>query len=225
VSGAATAAWRVLAPVLLLLVLGGCAPGSSVRSEEPTPEEEPPSVTFVGDSWTYGSGVRSGEGYVELVTAQLGWRYDNQGIIGSGYWTRGQGRPYGERLTTAVAGRPDLIVVQGSLNDQAVDAETLAARALDTLDRLRDRAHPDTEILVMGASHTPATPDATIDAINRAVGEAARAVGLPFVDPAVENWTDPADPDVWDDGNHPNDTGHQQIADGLAPILEDVLDR
>jgi lysophospholipase L1-like esterase len=64
-----------------------------------------------------------------------------------------------------------------------------------------------------------------MDAINRAVGGAAETVGLPFVDPVVENWTDPADPDVWDDANHPNDAGYQQIADGLAPFLEDLLDR
>jgi lysophospholipase L1-like esterase len=224
VSWSTVTAWRVVAAVLVAVLLGGCSPDGAAP-QQPAPEEEPPSVTFVGDSWTFGSGARGGEGYVERVAELLGWDVENQGIIGSGYWTRGQGRPYGERLTTAVAGRPALIVVQGSLNDQAVDAGTLAVRALDTLTRLRERAHPDTEILVMGASHTPATPDPVIDAINEAVGGAAEAVGLTFVDPARENWTDPADPGVWDDGNHPNDAGHQRIADRLAPILEDALDR
>jgi lysophospholipase L1-like esterase len=222
VRGFRTTAWPVLA-LLLLVLLGGCS-GERAAPAEPAAQEEPPSVTFVGDSWTFGPGA-AGKGYVERVAEQLGWRYENQGIIGSGYSTPGQGRPYGQRLTTAVAGRPDVIVVQGSLNDQAVDPATLAERALDTLSRLRERADPDTEILIMGASHTPATPDTTIDAINGAIGGAAQTVGLPFVDPVAENWTDPADPDVWSDGNHPNDAGFQRIADGLAPILRETLDR
>jgi lysophospholipase L1-like esterase len=42
---------------------------------------------------------------------------------------------------------------------------------------------------------------------------------VPIVDPAAENWTDPAEPGVWADPIHPNDRGHAQIADRLAPLL------
>jgi len=83
----------------------------------------------------------------------------------------------------------------------------------------------ETQILVVGASYTPGTPDPTIDWINEAIGAAAHQLGLPFVDPAEENWTDPDDPAIWADPNHPNDAGYQRIADRLAPLLESLLDR
>jgi phospholipase/lecithinase/hemolysin len=54
------------------------------------------------------------------------------------------------------------------------------------------------------------------------VSAAARTEGLQFVDVAAENWTDPADPSVWADSIHPNDVGHQLIADHLETILEHV---
>jgi lysophospholipase L1-like esterase len=72
---------------------------------------------------------------------------------------------------------------------------------------------------VVGASYNPGTPDAVIDRVDRAVARAAASAGVPFVDPAAENWTDPADPGVWADPIHPDDRGHAQIADRLAPLL------
>jgi lysophospholipase L1-like esterase len=226
---------RHVLALLLRLLLGGCAGQAPAGSEaehqagsdpgSATTEADPPtSVTFIGDSWTYGVGATTGHGYVDRVAGQLGWDYENLGISGTGYVAPAGDGPFRERIGRAVAGHPDVIVVQGSLNDQAVDPATLAAQALDTLTQLHEQADPDTEILVMGASYTPGTTDAAIDAVNGAVGGAAEAVGLPFADPAQENWTDRHDPEVWADSLHPDDTGHQRLADGLAPLLEDLLD-
>jgi hypothetical protein len=55
------------------------------------------------------------------------------------------------------------------------------------------------------------------------VGDAAAQVGLRFVDVAAEEWTDPDDPRVWSDTIHPDDRGHQLIADRLAPVLRAAL--
>ena len=50
------------------------------------------------------------------------------------------------------------------------------------------------------------------------------AAGLAFVDPARENWTDPADPAVWADPLHPNDAGHRLLAEALVPLMQAALD-
>jgi hypothetical protein len=47
---------------------------------------------------------------------------------------------------------------------------------------------------VVGAPHTPGTAPDVIERINAAIAAAAAAAGVTFVDPAGENWTDPADP-------------------------------
>jgi lysophospholipase L1-like esterase len=44
------------------------------------------------------------------------------------------------------------------------------------------------------------------------------------VNPAQENWTDPADPAIWADLLHPNDAGHRLLAEALVPLLQAALD-
>jgi lysophospholipase L1-like esterase len=183
-----------------------------------------PLVAFVGDSWTFGTGATDRHGYAYLTAEQLGWRARVLGVGGSGYSVPGPHHDvFAERIAAAVAADPDVIVVQGSLNERRSTPRALARSATATLAALRAQAAPATRILVLGASYNPGTPDATIDWINAAVGRAAGAEGLPFVDPAAGAWTDPADRSVWSDPIHPDDAGHQLIADHLGPILSALL--
>ena len=216
----------LLAGTLVTLGLGGstgvsgaaaAAPGTA--GETPVVENEAPSVTFLGDSWTYGVGATARRGYAVLTGQQLGWEYDVLGVSGSGYSLHGGGTTFGERVDRAVATGADVIVVQGSLNERYSTLEALTPAAVQTLARLRAEADPDTRILVLGAPYNPGTPAGTIDWINAAVEAAAVRSGLEFVDVAAENWTDPADPTIWNDPIHPNDAGHQLIADRLQSLL------
>jgi lysophospholipase L1-like esterase len=179
-------------------------------------------VAFIGDSWTDGVGADRARGFPVLTAELLDWEFTELGVSGSGYVVPGAGGPFGSRIAEAVAAEPDVIVVQGSLNEQGIDPDELTSAAIDTLDQLRDEADPATEILVVGAPYAPGTNTARIDGVNDALSRAAASVGLRFVDPATENWTDPENPELWDDPIHPNDAGHRQIAERLAPILEDV---
>ncbi|SFL08850.1 SGNH/GDSL hydrolase family protein [Geodermatophilus ruber] len=179
-----------------------------------------PLVAFLGDSWTRGAGATAGRGYAPLTAERLGWGYLHFGIGGSGYSVPGPNdSTYADRVAAAAGSGADVIVVQGSLNERRSTAAALRSAAADTLTRLRAEAPVTARILVVGASYNPGTPDATIDWVNREVAAAAERVGLPFVDPAAENWTDPDDPGVWADPIHPNDRGHALIADRLAPLL------
>ena len=186
-------------------------------------EDEIPSVTFVGDSWTAGEGATDGRGYAVRTGEVLGWDYDVLGVGGSGYTRRGGGATFGQRVDRAVATDADVVVVQGSLNERNARPDVLAAAALATLSRLSSEVDPGTLVLVVGASYSPGTPDPTIDWINAAIGAAAERLGLLFVDPAAENWTDPDEATIWADPDHPNDAGHQLIADRLALRLASLL--
>lgn len=209
---------RLAAVLLGLLLAGGCA-----ADQHPPAGPDVPAVTFVGDSWTAGVGAIETGGFPALTAEELGWQATVLGSSGSGYLRPGRSGPFGTRIDEAVAGSPDVIVVQGSLNDHRADLGALPAAAGDALRRLRDAADPATEIVVLGSSHTPGTDAATIDRINAALAAAAAGAGLVFVDVAAENWTDPADPAVWADPLHPNDAGHARIAERLAKLLADLV--
>ena len=184
-----------------------------------------PSVTFIGDSWTVGVGATAHRGYAVLTGEQLGWTYQTLGVGGSGYTRPGAARcTFGQRVDRAAGTHADLIVVQGSLNERRGSPEALAPAALATLTRLRDAAAPQTQILVVGSTYAPGTPNATIDWINDGIAAAAEQLGLPFVDPAAEGWIDARDPKLWADLSHPNDAGYQVVADHMKDHLRGVLE-
>lgn len=187
------------------------------------PAADPPSVVFVGDSWTAGTGATALRGYAELTGEALGWDYHVLGVSGSGYARVGDGSTFDQRIDRAVAIDSDVIVVQGSLNERHSPLEVLAPAATATLRRLAVEAGEDTEVVVLGAAYNPGTPTATMDGINRTIETAADAAGLPFVDVAALNWTDPADPSIWADPIHVNDAGHRLIADRLEELLRDTV--
>ena len=192
----------------------------AAAAQRPAVVTAPPSVTFIGDSWTFGEGAKSpAMGYAYLTARQLGWKYTVLGVRGSGY-TRGGGAgiTFGMRVAQAAATKATVIVVQGSLNERNGSPTALAAGALDTLKRLHAAA-PTSQILVVGASYVPSTPAATINWINAAISGAAAKVGLRFVNPAKENWTDPRTPKIWWDPNHPNTIGHQMVANRMKWLL------
>jgi lysophospholipase L1-like esterase len=230
------ASWWLAAGVIGILVVSGALflgsggplserAGAAAQSSAPAVGAERPTVAFVGDSWTVGVGATGMRGYAVLTGERLAWEYHVLGVGGSGYTLPGRGSTFDQRVDRAVDTEADVIVVQGSLNERGGVPSALAPAARTTLTHLRAQASPGTEILVVGASYTPGTSRATIDRINEDIAEAAEAAELSFVNPARENWTDPADPTIWNDPDHPNDAGHQLIADRLTPLLRAALER
>jgi lysophospholipase L1-like esterase len=175
-------------------------------------------VVFIGDSWTDGAGATDRVGFAHLTGEQLGGPHWVLGIGGSGYVVPEAGRTYADRIPVALRADPDLVVVQGSLNERNTPLPDLAPAVARTLTRLRVELG-EAGVLVLGASYVPGVPDEVIDGINDTIRAAAEQLGLRFVDVAAESWTDPADPSVWADPIHPNDRGHLQIAQRLAPLI------
>ena len=204
------------------IVSPGLAPPEHPTWPGATPDA--PFVSFIGDSWTQGVGASDQGGYAYLTGRLLGWTHRVLGVGGSGYVRGGSGNvPFDERILPAVSGNPDVVVIQGSINERNTPAPELAAAVADTLTRLVRAAGPDTAVVVLGASHVPAVPDQDVDEVNDVVWAEAARLGLPFVDVAAEVWSDPADPSIWADRAHVNDAGAQQIAERLAPVLRAAL--
>jgi lysophospholipase L1-like esterase len=216
----------VLAAAAAVLVVTGVPGGAA-----PAPTLPPathlvagqPLVAFLGDSWTAGVGATDRRGYVVRTAERLGWGYANFGVGGSGYSVPGPHHSlFAERIPQLVALHPDLVVVQGSLNERHGAPGELGPAARSTLAQLRTALPPGTPVLVIGASYNPGTANSTIDRINREVSQGAAAAGVPFLDPAAAGWLDPHDPALWSDTIHPDDRGHQLVADALAPLLQDL---
>ncbi|MGZ4613111.1 MAG: SGNH/GDSL hydrolase family protein, partial [Kineosporiaceae bacterium] len=166
-------------------------------------------VTFIGDSWTEGIGATGLRGYAVLTGEQLGWDYRVMGVGGSGYSVSGFGATFDERVDRAVATHPDVIVVQGTLNERLTPIPTLSAATETTLAHLSRVADPKTRILVVGSAYNPGTPNATIDSINGVIRTVAERHHLAFVDPAAEGWIDATNPSLWSNPDHPDDAGYQ----------------
>ena len=212
--------------VTAFLVRGGSPPAAGVVEPSGTATDvaEQPVVTFIGDSWTEGIGATALRGYADLTAEQLGWDHYVLGVGGSGYEQAGRGSTFDERVERAVATDPDVIVVQGSINDRRASPVDLERATLRTLRHLRAAADPGTAVLVLGAAYTPGLAPAVIDGINDTIAAAADRVQVRFVDPAAENWNDPVRISMWADDAHPNDAGYQILANRLAPVLESLLD-
>lgn len=195
-----------------------------VAPATPVPDA-PPVVTFLGDSWTEGYGSPTMRGYAVRTGERLGWVHHVLGVGGTGYVVPGAAGPFADRIDAALGTGPDVLVVQGSINDGVAGAEALEPAVVATLSRLADEADPATRIVVVGASHAPGMDRAVVETINGILGRTAADLGMLFVDPAVENWSDPADPAVWADSIHPNDLGYERIADRMIPLLRSVLVR
>ncbi len=194
------------------------APASLVLPDHPT-------VLVFGDSWTYGSAAASPAlGYAAVVGDLAGWTTVVDGVRGSGYLTPGiDGPDYATRIA-ALDPRldPDLVIVQGSINDrrepaagyrQAVDA------AWDALAELLPRA----QVVILGPAPQVLPVEAATARIDADLAAAAAARGWWYISPVRERWITPANyAQVIDAGagrQHPSTAGHRYLAERLAAAV------
>jgi lysophospholipase L1-like esterase len=127
---------------------------------------------------------------------------------------------------TARAVKPDdvLVVFFGSRNDQGVDPGLLIERARNAFVLAR-RFAPSAMFLVIGPPWpTAAVPDSML-MVRDVLNAAARAAGAAFVDPIGDRWFVGRPDLIGPDGVHPNDSGHQYLADKIAPLIRMQLSR
>jgi lysophospholipase L1-like esterase len=210
--------------VAMSIVRGGNAIAQAVVGEAPY------QVVVIGDSITGGSAVGGvgPDGWPTLTWNKL----QSHGIEvvphvsaagGSGYVQPGgdNGSVFPEEAARLVAPNDSVIVFFGSRNDASQPVDAVAAAARQSWEEAR-RVAPGAVLIVIG----PIPPDADrhdpVLAIRDALYEQATQAGVVWVDPIAEGWLTAPGLIGWD-GVHPNNAGHQELANRIEPIIEGAL--
>ena len=190
----------------------GCVPATTTHLNLPAK----PSVLLVGDSYSEGIGaVPLRNGYAYKIAEPLGWTLTLDGKGGSGYvnpTSYGAGI-FADRLPRHPADAYDLVVLQGSSNDQRYTAPEVEANLTKTLRLVRER-YPHAQVLMLGPTTPYGSPSSTLVRVNDQLKAAAVSCGAVFVDPIAERWFVRGD-GTWaanPDNGHPSNAGHERIA-------------
>lgn len=176
----------------------------------------PPTVVFIGDSFTGGSdmGGRGDANWTDIASMELNWSDCSSGIGGSG-WTVGiNGWTYGARIDWALRQNPSLIVFSNGINDLRGEADSIGPAATDALSYLREK-DPDVPVVVVGP--IPMRDFSTLHIMNDGLRVAAETNGAVYIDAIERGWfTQEAARYIGSDSFHPTDEGHQYLAKEFA---------
>lgn len=166
-------------------------------------------IAVLGDSYAAGFGLDPGDAsWPEILADEASASVMVDAIAATGYVNGGfcGGDTFSTRVVELVALAPDVLVIEGGLNDwEAGERDVLeAARAV-----LADVDAP--EVIVVGPARTPARPDVAgvVGALSAAAGEA----GATFVDVRTLELAFLAD------GLHPTPEGHRAFAAAVLAAL------
>lgn len=197
---------------------------------DPSPLELPaaPRVLIFGDSWTYGSAASAPTlGYAYVVAELTDWTTVVDGIRGSGYLRPGlDGPDFGARIAALdPAVDPDLIIVQGSINDRREPAAGYRAAVDAAWDALAAK-YPRAQIVILGPAPQVLPVEAATARIDRDLRAAASDRGWWYLSPIEDDWITPANyTTVIDAGigrDHPTTAGHRYLAERLAEAVRAI---
>lgn len=238
-----TSLFVVLAVAVTAVVLGVWRPwvpapieSPVIASEEvvavapaPLVLPEHPHVLVFGDSWTYGSAASAPTlGYAYLLGDLLGGETTVDGVRGSGYLKPGiDGPTYGERIAALdPALDPDLVIIQGSINDRAMGATGYREAVTAAWDALT-AVYPDATIVVLGPAPHELPVGAATARIDKDLAELAGGRGWWYISPVQQNWiTEQNYLDVIDvevGKRHPSTDGHRYLAEKVAAALAEFM--
>ncbi len=204
---------------LVVSMTAGCG-GATDPRPRPTPLPAQARVLVFGDSYTEGVGAEPAHrGYAYLLGAALGWSVTVDGAGGTGYLApaptnRG---PYRKRLAEAPAGPFDLVLLQGSTNDERQPVAGLAPAVDQTVTAFRDR-YPGARIIMLGPIALRGVVSEPKAAVNETLKAYAQAHQVTYIDAVAESWfaTSEVRTMVNPNDGHPSNAGHQRIRDRLT---------
>lgn len=187
-------------------------------------------VLFIGDSFTEGHGAdnKKTRGFAPRLAAMRGWRdIEIDGIGVTGFLRPGHvedaHNTYRERLQRLYDSgdySPNLIIFQGGLNDSTYNSNELQVAAQETMIMARDQ-WPGVQIVLIG----PMSYRSSLAPVNRACSNAAYLAQVPYVDANTQPIITQADNTglTIEDGWHPNDAGHQLVAETLSVRIDELM--
>lgn len=224
--------WRPWVPQPSAAPIGASAAGDEgpVTAIAPAPLSLPdhPTVLVFGDSWTYGSAATvPTEGYAYVLADLIGADTIVDGVRGSGYLKPGlDGPAFGERIAALdPALDPDLVIIQGSINDRAQGARGYREAVTAAWDALA-ATYPEAAIVVLGPAPHELPVGAETARIDRDLAELAGGRGWWYISPIAQDWiTEQNYLDVIDvevGRKHPSTAGHRYLAERLAAALDEL---
>lgn len=232
VAAVALGVWRPWVPAPLAAPISAAAAGesdaSAVIAPPPLVLPENPTVLVFGDSWTYGSAATlPTQGYAYLLADLLGGRTIVDGVRGSGYLKPGiDGPTFGERIAALDPSlSPDLVIMQGSINDRAQGAAGYREAVNAAWDAMA-ALYPKATIVVLGPAPHELPVGATTARIDTDLAELAAARGWWYISPITQAWItaqnylDVIDVEVG--RKHPSTDGHRYLAEKLAAALDEL---
>lgn len=171
-----------------------------------------PTVAVIGDSYAQGAHL---DDPAAGWPARLEGRVVVDGFAGSGFSTTAsdcRNVSFDRRVDLALATEPELVVVQGGLNDFDATTEAIRAGVRRVLQALQGR-----EVVVLGPPQAPrrATAVGRVDAI---LAEETAAAGVPYV--RTSGWK----LEYLDDRLHLTPDGHALFGDSVAAALAELVD-
>lgn len=222
-AGVLVGAWRPWAPVVETAPIAASGE-AAVPAALVLPEH--PRVLVFGDSWTYGSAASSPTlGYAYVLADLIDGETIVRGARGTGYLKTGMdGPPFGVRIAQLDARiDPDLVIIQGSINDRREPAAGYAAAVNAAWDDLA-ALYPDAPIVVLGPAPHILPVEATTARIDRDLQDLAAARGWWYISPVQERWITEANYlqiiDVEVGRRHPSTAGHRYLAEHVAAALQ-----
>lgn len=211
-------------------------PKATAAAATPSPEptraplamHEGSRVLFFGDSWTLGTSAEPAtKGFVYLAAEALKLDATVVGVGGTGYLNKGPRSTgnFGDRLSQLHASLdPEIVVIQGSVNDITQPASALQAMAETTIKAFGDR-FPAAQIVVVAPAPDKAPGLAPgIGNIDVMLANAAFDAGAKFISPWRDHWiTDQNVSKIIDpETNHPSTAGHAILAERLVEGLRSL---
>jgi acyl-CoA thioesterase-1 len=185
------------------------------------------SLLVIGASYTAGWGSTNPRlDYAHRLGAALGWKTVINAEPGAGYLSTGNDGhgSFPEQVRALPADlRPGLVVIQGGRDDDGASGAREYAAAIHTIELVRAR-FGDPQIVLLGDIPAQLPVGRSAIAISAALQRAARAEGVPFINPIRQHWMTAKNlPGFRSDvPGHPDDAGHAYIAYRLAADLQQL---
>lgn len=227
---AAMAVWRPWLEPSVPVASGENAESAvSASTAELLTIEDTARVLVFGDSWVYGSAAIVPElGFAYRLGTERGWQVTVDGVRGSGYLKPGiDGPTYGERISQlAVEASPQLIVIEGSINDRRLYEPELYREAVTAAWDDLAELYPEASVVVLGPAPQVLPVEQTTALIDRDLAALAAERNWWYLSPIAESWiTDDNYLTVIDTGtgnDHPSTEGHAYLAERVMTALDAI---